>query len=683
MSKLEPRVNVLVVDDRPEGVIALEAVLDRRMYHIVSAHSGEEALARVLDYNFGVILMDVQLPGMDGFETAKIIKQRERSKDIPIIFLTAFHKDLQYAKRGYESGAVDYIMKPYDPQVLASKVSIFAELYLKNEQIREQGLLLRRAEARERGRQLATLQLESLNRYRHLADAIPHIIWKLQSNGTLEYCNRQWLNYSDLTMEQSSGVGWHSRVHPEDLPKLLQLFAVHKSPSESIETEYRLMHGITKTYHWHMLRAVPEFSATGDSLSWIVTNTDIEDRKKVEQALIAAKEVSSAANQAKSAFLANMSHEIRTPLGIVLGYADLLAGSGISEEKREEYLKTVKRNGELLSRLIGDILDLSKIEAGYMEVEKVQFSLPDFLRSAIASFQNQIKEKNIVFKTVIKSPIPTTIFSDPMRLRQIFFNIVSNAIKFTEDGDVTISVELDGKGNDAKIKISVSDQGLGITSEQAQKLFQPFIQADSSTTRKYGGTGLGLSLSRKLARQLDGDVLLVPKQNDERGSTFTITIGTGPLDGVEFTNTLDTTSIAPIKSKSKNQTLHGVKVLVVEDAPENQFLLKHLLNAVGASVSMADNGQEGVRKALSEDFDLILMDIQMPVLDGYQATRQLRESHFDKPILALTAYALKEERSRCIDAGCNDHLTKPINRDDLLAHIIKYVSVSKPTGGTC
>jgi PAS domain S-box-containing protein len=506
-----------------------------------------------------------------------------------------------------------------------------------------------------------------------IADAVPHIIWKIQTSGSLEYNNRLWLVYSGLTIEQSLGFGWQSISHPQDLEKLMILFSKCKDANESFSVEFRLKRHIDNSFRWHMLRAVPELSGAGLVCSWIITNTDIDDQKKIEQDLIKAKELSVVANQAKSAFLANMSHEIRTPLGIVLGYADLLASPNTTEEKRLDYLGTVKRSGELLSRLIGDILDLSKIEAGHMNVEKVHFSLPDFLQSAMKSFQNQSSEKNIKLNLQIIDSIPVTIFSDPMRLQQILFNIVSNAIKFTNEGEIAIFVDMETKDPGCqKLKIAVQDQGFGITLEQASKIFQPFNQLDNSTTRKYGGTGLGLSLSRKLARQLGGDVVLSTFDMVAKGSTFFITLSTGDLSNVMFTTQFEVETIPVAKTITNIHLLNGVKILIVEDAPENQFLLKHFLTGVGATVATAENGQEGVRKAMSEPFDLILMDIQMPILDGYQATQQLRQQQFKQPILALTAYALKEERERCIFAGCNDHLTKPINRDDLISYVAKY-----------
>lgn len=672
MRSTDRKVNILLVDDRPEGLLALEAVLENPRYNLVTAGSGEEALARVLDYDFAVILMDVQMPGMDGFETVNLIKQRERSKNVPVIFLTAISKELHFVQRGYETGAVDYLFKPFDSTVLISKVAVFADLYLKNQQIREQSEMLRQSEVRERARQLALLQMESLNRYRHLADAIPHIIWKFQPEGTLDYCNRLWMDFSGMNLEKSSGHGWQAGVHPDDLAYLMRMFNDARKTNAGFELECRLLRNLDGQFRYHMIRGTPEMLSGVQAGAWIVTATDIEDRKRIEQDLIKAKEDSLAANEAKSAFLANMSHEIRTPLGIVLGFAELLANSDISLDERRNGLVTVRKNGELLSGLIGDILDLSKIEAGHFPIDISPFALPEFLQNAIQSFQHQANEKGIQFKVTLESPIPVAIQSDPMRLRQILFNLVGNALKFTIQGQIMVSVRMDSldEGQET-LRISVTDQGLGISPEQAGRLFQPFIQADSSTTRRFGGTGLGLSLSRKLAKLLGGDVQLTHSELN-KGSTFTITIGTGSLKGVGLTHELPAIAKPVVSAPVSDQRLRGISVLVVEDSFENQILVSHFLKKAGAEVALADNGQIGVDKALAGSFDLVLMDIQMPVLDGYQAARLLRSHGYKKPILALTAHALKEERDKCIAAGCNDHLTKPVNREELLKRVALF-----------
>lgn len=660
-------VDILLVDDRPEGLLALEVALDRPEYNLVRANSGEEALGKVLAHDFGVILMDVQMPGLDGFETAALIKQREKSKSIPIIFITAISKDASYLLKGYSAGAVDYIFKPFDAEILASKVAVFVELHLKRMQLKEQSQLLRQSESRERARQIASLQLESYNRYRHLADAVPHIVWQFKSDGALEYCNRFWTQYSEMDLEESSGSGWKKSIHPQDVIKVTEGWNQARDQKTTLETECRIFRRSDESYRYHMLRAVPEMDMVGNIRSWIVTNTDIDDLKKIEHELILANSKSIAASRAKTNFLANMSHEIRTPLGAVLGFAELMANPNQTENDRLECLDTIRRNGELLSQLIGDILDLSKIEAGHLEIEKVKFSLAELLGAVTHSMHHQAYQRGIALEVKLETEVPKEIHSDPTRLRQILFNIIGNAVKFTERGAVTIGVRL-VQAEDPLISITVTDEGTGIDDEQAQKLFQPFIQADSSTTRKYGGTGLGLSLSRKLARELGGDVSLTASEPG-KGSSFTITFSPGDISDTVFIDKLVQNTPKAHTIDPNIPSLKGLNILLVEDSPDNQTLITRFLKAAGATVELADNGNEGVTKALAHPYDLILMDIQMPILDGYKATEKLRSMGIKKPILALTAYALKEEKERCLSSGCNGHLTKPINRSELIKQI--------------
>ncbi|HEX4926167.1 MAG TPA: response regulator [Bdellovibrionales bacterium] len=666
------KVNILLVDDRPEGLLALEAVLNNPDYNLVKANSGEQALARVLEIDFAVILLDVQMPGMDGFETASLIKQRERSKDIPIIFVTAISKEAHFVYRGYEAGAVDYLFKPFDPHILKSKVAVYVDLHRKNHQIKMQAEALRESERRERARQLAALELESLSRYRNLADAVPHIVWKCQVDGTLDYCNRVWTNYTGLGLDQSSGNGWKTAFHPEDLRQLEATWAMATVRGESFETECRIRRQDDKKFRWHLLRAVPEYYAANNVSSWVATATDIHDRKAMERDLIRAKDEAAAANRAKSNFLANMSHEIRTPLGAVLGFAELMANPDQTQAERLHCLATIKRNGELLSRLISDILDLSKVEAGHLQIERVQFPLPDTIVAVVGTLDQTAKEKGITLDLKTAGMLPAKIHSDPTRLRQILFNIIGNAIKFTQKGGVHVEVKYDRPSN--KMQIDVTDEGTGIEAAQAEKIFKPFMQADSSTTRKFGGTGLGLSLSRKLARALGGDVELT-RSEPGKGSTFSVTIDAGSVDGEVFVQgvqwPLDLKNQRP-SAATQSRSLDGIHILLVEDSQDNQVLLTRFLTLAGAKVEVAENGEEGVKKALGGDHHVVLMDIQMPVLDGYQATQQLRQSAFEKPILALTAHALKEERERCLQVGCDDHLTKPVDRKALLDIVASY-----------
>ncbi len=667
------KVDVLIVDDRPEGLVTLEAVLTNPEYNLIKASSGQEALAKVLAHDFAVILMDVQMPDMDGYETATVIKQRERSKNIPIIFVTAINKAERYIATGYKVGAVDYILKPFDPQILKSKVAVFVDLYKKNRKLMEQERAFRDIERRDRARILAELELESRRRYQGLADAIPQMVWRSNKEGQLEYPNQFWHTYSGLSLEHSVGIGWRLIFDPEDIKEFDLKWADAIKSKIGFEAECRLRQNLDGEYRWHLIRIMPEFDNMSELCSWIGTATDIHDQKLVQEELLRAKEAADAASKAKSRFLANMSHEIRTPLGAILGFAELLINPNLNISEQSDFISTIRRNGEQLSKIIDEILDLSKVEAGKIDIENTDIQVAELLNDVNSSLTLAAKDKGLELIFTNEGEIPTTIRTDRTRFRQILINVVGNAIKFSPNGKIEVVTSFLPNEAESLFCLTVKDSGPGLTAEQIDGLFQPFTQADTSTTRKYGGTGLGLALSKRLAIALGGDVV-VKESEPSSGCIFKITIKSGPLDHVTYTNflMLDSVAVEPPKSSNENLTLQGIKVLLVEDSHDNQMLVSRFLNKAGAEVELANNGLEGVRKALLGNHDVVLMDIQMPELDGYGATTQLRESGFLKPIIALTAHAMVSERRRCLNAGFNDHLTKPVNRLALIERIHNF-----------
>ncbi len=379
---------------------------------------------------------------------------------------------------------------------------------------------------------------------------------------------------------------------------------------------------------------------------------------------IGEKKQAENANQVKSIFLANMSHEIRTPLGVILGFVGVLKNSHLSRQEELQYLEIIEKTGKNLGKIINDILDLSKIESGHLEIEMDVFSIEDFFSELRILFQFKAQQNNNKITFEIDEQSPKEIATDRLRLQQILMNLLSNALRFTENGNITLKYS----GDSAKAQFSVTDTGIGLTPEQVKKLFALFSQADQSTTRKYGGTGLGLILSQKLAQALGGDVILAQTKPGE-GATFLATVNS------------NIHNIARIKMEKKSEicevysreVLVGKKILVVDDSMENQLLLNILLKKVGLIVDTADNGDQGAHKALQGEYDVILMDLQMPVLDGYAATLKLREEGYLKPIIALTANAMKEDWERCMTVGCNDYLTKPIEAEKLLNAIAKNI----------
>lgn len=662
---MSEKVNILLVDDRPEGLVTLDAVLDHPDYSLIKANSGMEALSHVLNHDFAVILMDVQMPEMDGFETAAIIKQRERSRNIPIIFLTAINKTDENILTGYSVGAVDYVFKPFDPHILKSKVSVFVDLYRKNQLLQKQSAALRDMERRERLRTLNELEIEGRRRYQNLGDAIPQIVFRGNEDGHFEYFNQFWHMYTGRTLRESSGLGWRAAVHPRSLVEIDRKWKAAIQERNGFELEGRIRHGKNGDYRWHLIRIVPEFNNLTEFVCWIGTATDIHDQKTIQEELMLAKQMAESANETKSRFLANMSHEIRTPLGVILGFSELLVSPQSTEKEKEEAIGSIRRNGEHLSKVIDEILDLSKVEAGKLNVERTEFSLVETLNNARAFMCFSAKDKGLDLQFNVMGSIPERVFSNPSRLHQILVNVIGNAIKFTPQGKIVVTIS---KLKSDCISIAVQDSGPGLTQNQIQHLFQPFMQADTSMTRKYGGTGLGLALSRRLARALGGDIQVSESKPGE-GCNFEITFDCGSIENVKMVTSLESEIVPKVKNARKMADLHGIKVLLVEDSEDNQVVVSRFLKMQGAEVDLANNGLEGVEKALQGDHNVVLMDIQMPELDGYGAISQLRGQGFTKPIIALTAHGMVEDRNRAMGIGSNDHLTKPVNRMELIDRV--------------
>ncbi len=673
---MKSSIDILIVDDRADGLIALEAILSSSRYNLITASSGREALALLPKYNFAVILLDVQMPGMDGFETATRIKQLPEGKYVPIVFVTAINKDDTYVFKGYQSGAVDYIFKPFDENILRSKVAVFADLFEKNKQIEDQARLIKENALNERYLRLAQLEVESLKRYQNLANSIPHAVWRSKPDGTMDYFNKGWTNLTGLTDQQSLGVGWQTAFHPDDLRHFLKTWMSHIGTAEDFEVECRIQ-SRSGEMTWHLIRAIAETHFSGEIIAWLGTCTDIHERKTTEQKLILAQQQADAASNAKTNFLANMSHEIRTPLNSILGFTELMLSDEQSIQDQAKNLSTIRKNGQLLLKIIDEILDISKVETGHLELEEIETDLPRLLTDLHSLLEVQTQEKSLELNFRCTNPIPTKIITDPTRFRQILVNILGNSVKFTQAGKVEMDISWHPDALESSIgmlRCLVKDTGIGIDPDEAKKLFQPFVQVDSSKSRRFGGTGLGLALSLRLAKALQGTALILESKKNE-GSTFLVEIRTQSTRNSHLVESLDTTTKEiEIPMKNYHNALKNMNVLVVDDSSDNRNLITQFLIAAGATVDCAFDGVDGVTKALANNYEIILMDIQMPKLDGYKATAQLREKGYDRPIIALTAHALKQEKINSLNAGCDDHLTKPIDRRTLIDHVTKYVS---------
>ncbi len=427
---------------------------------------------------------------------------------------------------------------------------------------------------------------------------------------------------------------------------------------------------------------------------WRVNEIALADSASMQLALVVLGWYATQASVAKSEFFACMSHELRTPMTAILGYAELLSDErnlDAAPQLSHEYVETIQRNGTHLLKIIDDVLDMAKIESGKLAVERIQVDIEVLAQEVLLLMKPRAEEKKVELKLKIKSKTPRTILSDPVRLRQILLNLIGNSIKFSDAGAVILSIGMDATASE-QIAFDVIDHGIGMTPAQQARLFNAFTQAESSTTRRFGGSGLGLMISKNLAILLGGDISITSEHG--KGSTFRVTIATGPIESNDFID-FGSESKSPRSNEArpsvgtavKDVNLCGKRILLMEDGKDNQRLIEFLLRRAGAEVTLADDGKVGIEMLTVDGtldgplrhpvpFELILTDMQMPEIDGYTATRLLREKGCELPIIALTAFAMKADSLKCIDAGCNDYLSKPLNRESLIKTVSHWLDNS-------
>ncbi len=456
-------------------------------------------------------------------------------------------------------------------------------------------------------------------------------------------------------------------LHDNEVRLLIRTGQPGAAPEESVFHDYDINDYLSKTdLTAHKLRMA--------LLNALRSYRDIKHAAQLQKQIMLVEQESQAAeaaSEAKSQFLAHMSHEIRTPLNGIIGIADILAGTQLSDEQKS-YLNTIRMSGQALLSIINDILDFSKIEAGKLELEKTSFSLNDVCQSINAIFLAPIRDKGLKFELDLDASIPDTIKGDPLRLKQILLNLVGNSIKFTEQGSVGIKVDYAsqsaGAENGFMLRFTVHDSGIGIPQDKQKELFDAFTQVDSSTTRKYGGTGLGLQITKRLVELMGGDIRVESEEGHGAKFIFTIVAETGSMQ-METAEDTATNSHKPASE---------TRVLVAEDNTTNQLVIKAMLKRLGYQFEIAGNGQDAIDKLKAAEpqtpFDLILMDCQMPVLDGFATTKNLRstDEYKELPIIALTAGATSQEQRMCYDAGMNDFLSKPITIEALEKVLLKW-----------
>ncbi|HEX6835698.1 MAG TPA: ATP-binding protein, partial [Polyangia bacterium] len=496
------RASILLVDDYPANIVALEAILAPLGHRLVRATSGEEALKAVLKHELALLIMDVQMPGLDGFQTAALIKTRDRSRHIPIIFLTAISKDAAHVFAGYAHGAVDYLMKPYDPQILRSKVSVFVELW-------ERGELLKQREAKLRELERERLERESLERYAALIETLPQCVLALRPSGDPWFCNSVWREYSGLDLEATRSRGWEL-VHADDQLAARQGWQRARRDGEPLHVEARLRRARDGELRWHLVHVMPERDGAGALGGWIIAATDIHDGKAAQ------KEVERA-SRAKDEFLATVSHELRNPLNAILGWTRMLRAGKLDAERAARALETIERNATMQASLVEDILDVSRIITGKLVLEVGAVDLCSVVHAAFETVRLAAESKQIHVALDLDEDLDLAA-GDPERLQQVIWNLLSNAIKFTpRGGTVAVRTRRDGE----QVELTVRDDGQGIAPEFLPFVFDRFRQADSTSTRVHGGLGLGLAIVRHLV-ELHGGTVEVASDGLGKGAVFTV-----------------------------------------------------------------------------------------------------------------------------------------------------------------
>jgi len=545
-------------------------------------------------------------------------------------------------------------------------------------------------------------QLESIHRMarrldargRHMRAIIqsePECVKTLDKNGDLLDMNPAGLRMIEAdSIEEVRGVSVFDLVHPDWLERFQEMHrAVIGGESRTLIFE---LIGLKGTHRWMETQAVPLRNSDGHIAHLAITR-DITVRKIQESELMLAKEKAEAANRFKTEFLANMSHELRTPLTAILGYADLLNQPGNTPEEQQFGLATISASANHLVAIISDILDISKIEANMVELETLTCDLTSIVHEVVDSMQAYAAEQKIELVVEIESPLPLRFQSDPMRLRQILSNLVSNAIKFTDEGEVRIRLRATSSASGAsgpysRVEVAVIDSGVGIATEHLSRIFLPFTQADKSTTRRFGGTGLGLCISLRLAQMLGGEILVESEVG--RGSVFTLILDLRSAAGEAQPGDELPEPKAPLPSPPPATSeapprLEG-RVLLVEDSPVNRRVLRKRLERLGLEVHEAEDGREGFERAMqsvreAEPFDLVLLDMNMPVMDGYTAASMLREEHFPSPVIAITASAMPSDRAHCRASGCDDYISKPVKQETLRTLLARHLDpqASRPS----
>jgi len=722
-----------MVDDSATNLLALESVLRAPDRNLIRAASGEDALRYLLDNDVAVVLLDVYMPGIDGLQTAELIRGREKSRNIPIIFLTANTTGHHQLSRGYSLGAVDYIVKPIDPGILRSKVAVFVELFKKNREVARQARLLR-----EKNRELENANLERL---RMLIDLGHELVAQHEPAMVLnKFCRaaQTIIDASEVMVAmfdddpllprhvsrcRRGKVSRGGKMSPT-IQKALKRVVEERAPVRLNESDDLLLDSTSVQSFlgapiisasgasgWFCLlnkRGADEFSEADEKLAATLAahvavayenatlyeeaqnhatelRMEMAVRKQAEEERArllvreqAARAEAEAANRNKDEFLATLSHELRTPLTAILGWSHLMRTKRLNEGEVTRALDTIERNARAQSQLIDDLLDVSRIITGKLEIDYAVVDLGRVLDAAFDSVRPAVEAKSIEF-SIASDSTRWCVGGDPNRLQQIFWNLFSNAVKFTPKGG-QVKVEL--SGDDSVVQVAVIDSGIGIKPDFLPFIFDRFRQADGSTTREHGGLGLGLAIVRHLVNLHHGTVE-VHSEGKNHGTTFTVVFpaAESELEVNGHNGDMAVHESSEVEVLNSAALLQGLKILVVDDEPDSRDLVMAILRRHGSDVRCSESAAAAIETFCEWHPDLLVSDIGMPNEDGYSLIKRLRELESGRakgiPAVALTAYATDEDRSQALSAGFQIHIAKPIEPENFVSCVASVVGRDK------
>ncbi len=643
------KTKILLIEDDPIDQMAFERFvkMEKLDFSYDIAGSVQEAGEKLSSNDYQVIITDYMLGDGNAFDVLDL------GYKTPLIF-TSGVGDEEIIVRAMRKGAYDYLIKDT------------ARNYLK-----VLPLTIEKTVKRSLAEQRLIAVEEELKRLSIVASKTSNAVIIFNEALKIEWVNEAFCNmsgYSFLEVKDSDGQTLRGDEEYLFENEKIRQQVLENKQSFTYENKNYTKHG---TEYWALTTLTPIMGVDGEIHKVIAIESNITENKKVESELIIAKEKAEESKRIKEEFLANMSHEIRTPLNGIKGFTDLIAKNN-KDPNQEKYLQAIQFSTENLLSIINDILDFSKIEAGKMEIENTVFYLRDLIESIFNSFGFRAEEQGIELIKDIENKIPETLLGDPVRINQVITNLMSNALKFTEKGTIKLTIKQLSKDDDSvNLEFRVADTGIGIPADKVEEIFNSFSQASSSTTRKYGGTGLGLAIVKKIVNLFEGDIYAESKEQE--GSTF--------IFNIKLMISKNQSIIKENKKVDHKIDLSGLKVLVAEDYPMNQLLITETLAAWNFEVEIVENGQLAFDHIQKNDYDLILMDVNMPVMSGLESSKlirsKLKEPKRSIPIIAMTAGALKGDKEKCLSAGMNDYISKPFDQDELFLKIANYFGPRK------